>query len=713
MIAGLFLWKPAIAAGNEDQNQASSVKEEPAPLKKNASSQFRLDLNHLPGNLDKEFLEGGIDISKQAPQIVDSLRETVSSWPEEEQEEAEENIKLIDYNLKQYLKLIQSPPSPSQHLSLQKNAYSLPEMIELCHQKKQCNHCLCDLQDSLTYKEKKYGHIESLLGQTRKEYFQTEENSLQRAVLGLKIVSYWTYLVELNEEKHQLSKQQAQEEHAATSIDDSLAYAFDHLEVNPEDVLELNNQIQEAKDNWHKAHLNLETKQQHKLKKRLGTTEEKKHSTQELLQTELQEVSTHLSLISLEIQQAISDLLQPSKQTNLKELKRDIHEWKGVIADFDENVKKWTKGTLSQLQEAVEAFSVLEDEIEDKQKQILSKIASITQNNQIALIQLASEIDNSKFVLSLLDRKVASLTGNLESFPYILNDAFHWIVGKVTATLFVYNGVAITLWDITEFLLIIFIALWISRAILAGLTKIAQHRVGIRKSFIYRIHHLIHYAILTLGFVIGLSVIGFDLSNLLLIAGALGVGIGFGLQTIVNNFISGIIILFESKLRIGDYIEIDSGEKGEILEINFRSTVIRTNDGTDIILPNSHLLSDKVINWTLNDPFRRIHVPFSVAYGSDKDMVKKVVAEAAKALPYTLKEPAKSDPCVLMTKLGDNGLEFELLVWVDARASIRTKHTLSDYLLAIDTVLANNNLEVPFPQVDLRLKQGVGSAVLS
>src|SRR4029079_11650726 len=113
----------------------------------------------------------------------------------------------------------------------------------------------------------------------------------------------------------------------------------------------------------------------------------------------------------------------------------------------------------------------------------------------------------------------------------------------------------------------------------------------------------------------------------------------------------------ESQLRIGDYIELDTGQNGEVQEINFRSTIIRTNDGTDIILPNSHLISDRVINWTLNDPFRRIHVPFSVSYDSDKELVKKIVIAAAKELPYTLKAPAKADPTVYLTKLGDNGLE--------------------------------------------------------
>jgi potassium efflux system protein len=175
------------------------------------------------------------------------------------------------------------------------------------------------------------------------------------------------------------------------------------------------------------------------------------------------------------------------------------------------------------------------------------------------------------------------------------------------------------------------------------------------------------------------------------------------LQTIVNNFISGIIILFESYLRIGDVIELESGKRGEILEINFRSTTIRTVDGTDLLLPNSLLIDRGVTNWTLADPYRRLHAAFSTSYGVDKEFIAKIISEGAKEVASTIMMPVKPNPVVRLTKLGDYGLEFELIVWVDEGVNARSSSSLSDYLWMIDTVLAKNKIEIPSRQLDIHL----------
>ena len=128
---------------------------------------------------------------------------------------------------------------------------------------------------------------------------------------------------------------------------------------------------------------------------------------------------------------------------------------------------------------------------------------------------------------------------------------------------------------------------------------------------------MLHYIFLLLGLVIGLSTIGIDFSNPALMFGALGIGTGFGLQSMVSNFFSGIIILFEKNIKVGDFVKLESGVVGEVREINIRSTHITTNDNIDILVPNSEFVNGRVVNWTLDDAFRRIHVPFGVAYGSD------------------------------------------------------------------------------------------------
>ncbi len=269
--------------------------------------------------------------------------------------------------------------------------------------------------------------------------------------------------------------------------------------------------------------------------------------------------------------------------------------------------------------------------------------------------------------------------------------------------MFIVGKNPITLLNILEFVFIIIFTIWISKVLLTTLTRFAHRRKGIKKSLVYRVSRLIYYLLLAIGLVVALSAIGFDFSNFVLIAGALGVGIGFGLQSIFNNFISGIIILFESHLKVGDYIELDTGIKGEVREINVRSTVVTDNDGIDVLVPNSEIISNKVLNWTLKVPYRRFHIPFTVAYGTDKDLLAKLIVQAAKNIPHTLTKLGIPDPVVRLNKLGDYGMEFELVVWVTEKYTKRTRTTRSDYLWTIETTLAEHNITIPYPQLDLRV----------
>ncbi len=217
---------------------------------------------------------------------------------------------------------------------------------------------------------------------------------------------------------------------------------------------------------------------------------------------------------------------------------------------------------------------------------------------------------------------------------------------------------------------------------------------------------LSHYAIIILGLFIALSSIGLDFSNLALVAGALSVGIGFGLQSIVNNFVSGLIILFEHSLRVGDYIELDTGLTGTVKSINVRSTLINTNDNIDIVVPNSEFVTTRLTNWTLGERILRVRIPFGVAYGSDKELVKKAAMEAAAEVPYTLTHMKGREPDIWLVEFGDNSLNFLLLVWVNRQGARRPTRTRAAYLWALETKLNEYGIEIPFPQRDLHLRSG-------
>lgn len=259
--------------------------------------------------------------------------------------------------------------------------------------------------------------------------------------------------------------------------------------------------------------------------------------------------------------------------------------------------------------------------------------------------------------------------------------------------------------------LVSFLAAILLTFVIANLSQRAFKRLASRKGMmthtsIYVIGRIINYIILFVGFLIALLALGIKLTELALVASALGVGIGLGLQGLVNNFVSGLMILLEKSLKVGDFIELGNGLVGEVKEIQMRATLIRTNDNVDILIPNAELTTTMLTNWTLADNVRRFRIPFSVAYGTDKNLVKQAVLEAASNVEYTLDAEGKK-PQVWMTGFGDSSLNFTLGVWVQPERVKHPTSLMSDYLWAIDDSFRKYQIEIPFPQRDLHIRSDV------
>jgi len=212
------------------------------------------------------------------------------------------------------------------------------------------------------------------------------------------------------------------------------------------------------------------------------------------------------------------------------------------------------------------------------------------------------------------------------------------------------------------------------------------------------ITRLLHYALVFLGFLLALVALGLELTNLTILGGAFGIGVGFGLQAIVNNFASGLILLFERPIKTGDTIEL--GEQwGVIKKLGLRATIVQTYDNAEIVVPNSDLVSNQVTNWTLADRRVRIKIHVGVAYGSDVPLVMQTLTECAEKHALILQDPA---PQVLFMGFGDSSLDFELRVWVaDFGDRIIV---LSDLHQEIDRKFRQSNIEIPFPQRDLHVR---------
>lgn len=254
---------------------------------------------------------------------------------------------------------------------------------------------------------------------------------------------------------------------------------------------------------------------------------------------------------------------------------------------------------------------------------------------------------------------------------------------------------------------VVFVVAWlVVRSAKRALTRLSPMRAHFSRSQAYTLSRLVGYVVYTIAILVALSILGLSFEKMALVAGALSVGIGFGLQNIVNNFVSGIIILFEQSLRVGDFIELESGLIGEVREIKIRSTMIRTLGNEDILVPNSQFISSQVNNWTLDDDYRRMSVSFGVAYGTDPALVMTEVSKAAAEHADVIKEPDRL-PGVLFAGFGDSSLDFKLVVWIRGEMVKKPGLITSNLLLLIHQVLKEHAIEVPFPQRDLHIRSSV------
>jgi small-conductance mechanosensitive channel len=212
---------------------------------------------------------------------------------------------------------------------------------------------------------------------------------------------------------------------------------------------------------------------------------------------------------------------------------------------------------------------------------------------------------------------------------------------------------------------------------------------------------IVRYLLVVIGLIIIFQTTGIDLSAIGLLVGALGVGIGFGLQSITNNFISGLIILFERPIKVGDRIEIDD-LAGNIVEISARATTIITNDNIAVIVPNSDFINSRVINWSHNNKKVRLNFPVGVSYNEDPEKIRKLLTEVANANPGVLSSPK---PYILFEGFGDSSLDFNMLVWTTEYID-RPKILRSELYYEIFAKFKEHNVEIPFPQRDIHLKSG-------
>ncbi len=681
----------------EDMKEVAKAPEVAAPdavaLPSNWWDYFQADPKALESKLD-EYSQKLSDYQKGISEANQGMIDTL--------------IAKIRKNITIYRESLHPPKITSTAPSVFSDRYSVIDLIDVFEQRRLVANDLAQIEEDQTDKEQALDAAKNYQEKLKKDYAAISDRSEAKLILGLQIISYQLDSVIIQNQLTQTKQLIDAKIEDLKRRDAEVAYALKHLTSNEMQLSALSSEVSRAQAIWSTTKDALAQKEAEAGNVKPQGSDDATTARQQLLSQELTkfaiaEAAAHHRLVLMTAEYELSFLIYDSTAVDPTVIYERIVEQKDYLKQLKRQIQSWTESSKRQMERSGQALSLAANQGPSGQSETLR----LAQENLLNLQKLSNEIDVSRFLMDQIDSRIGE---NLGTRRKRLMEALTWfkdtsskIQGWFTTPLVYIGSSPVTAAGIIKFLIVVVIAIWLARTVSATLARVSAQRIGVRKSLIYRVNRLIYYTILIIGVILALATLGVDFSNFLLLAGAIGVGLGFGLQSIVNNFLSGIIILFESHLRVGDIIELENGSRGEIREINVRSTTIVTVDGVEILIPNSQLLNTRVGNWTLSDPFRRVHIPFTVAYGSNKEKVVQVVKEAAMELPFSLAKGVKEEPQVFLLRLGEYGMELELVVWVDEMSSTRTRYSVSEYLWKIEQTLTKNGIEIPRPRYDVRV----------
>jgi small-conductance mechanosensitive channel len=287
-------------------------------------------------------------------------------------------------------------------------------------------------------------------------------------------------------------------------------------------------------------------------------------------------------------------------------------------------------------------------------------------------------------------------------------NAIETLAGWIEKPLLTFGGKQISSLSLVAVIAFVIGVWWFASFLEKSVNRIAKRYRDEPWKFarIHMLNRLLRYAVWVIGTLVGLNYIGIDLTSIALLGSALAVGLGFGLQNIFSNFVSGIIILLERSLKVGDFVDLQSGVRGHVREIAMRYTRVTTNDSLDVLVPNSEFINGRVSNWTFDDSHRRMHISFGVAYGTPKELVREAGIEAAGNVDGIM-DADRMRSAVWLVGYGENAINYELIVWADRQLTTHPASTHAKLMWALDDALAKREIKMPFPQRDLHVRSGM------
>jgi small-conductance mechanosensitive channel len=510
---------------------------------------------------------------------------------------------------------------------------------------------------------------------SQKEYEQMFKHYLDESI---KKSNYYTQLLE-NQQNLRLMKHQIYHD-SKVDLTKQLFYAYYNKRINllKQQIRDINKHLLFYQKNFISS-----------LAKIVFNTKKNK-SLFERYNTSLTKLNEQENLIRLKV-----------KQSQLMNNEKNLEAFKAKIEQIKKEKYKYFR------QKLFVSFLLFSKSLQDKDTKTFnykkSMVRFIEEHNEA---QYRFVKDDLKALFRAMEKGILGRikTFEGESFEEIRIQLYNiWDIAN--KPLFFINKTPLSIFKLLIALLIFIIGFFIAKFYKHYIHNLASRSRSVTESTQTLLANLGHYFIFLITLFVVLNVLGIDLSSIALVAGALSVGIGFGLQNIISNFVSGIILMLERSVKIGDYIEIDENTRGRVTDIKMRSITVNTNSNIDITIPNQSLIENQVINWSMNDRIKRFEIPFGVAYGTSPQKVIEVILKAVENENCkNIFNSKERHTRVVMIGMGDSSVNFELFVWIAGKEIFYPKRTTSKFLIIIYDALYANGIEIPFPQQDIHIR---------
>jgi potassium efflux system protein len=668
------------------------------------------ELSSLEATWWSYFERPGDDAQTQADAFLAYIGEQIAGLQTPNQAAGQSLLDAISDNLSAYVAVSEEPESKAQALPEPAVNYSIDELLGLAAESRQAAASAAQEQLEVEREQRTLDGASRRRDLAFKDYVSAAAGD-ERLLAALRLILTRSAQAIANRRLKFLTQHYERATNYAEATAERVEFAAERLATTHEEagLFDLFKQVSQQEKVVEKSQEQLRAAELAATDLDLDTAHGR--SQQELQQQKRVDAEVSLALAEVALAEAQARRwwteLQLATLPDMTVLQDQALEWSELLRRIDQTAADWQRSTEDEL---LAVQTVARDDLDRASRRLLDQRLGTAQGTLNRIADLGADVADLSLISQVVDQAVAEYSGAFRSwFTGVSRDLKALslrVVGLGDVTLFTAGGTPVTGGDILRVMIILIVAFLLSRGIRHAIGRVSNRDSAGTQASLYTVGRLTHYTIIILAVIIALSTIGLDFGKLALIAGALSVGIGFGLQAIVSNFVSGLIILFEHSLRVGDYIELDTGLTGTVKSINVRSTLINTNDNIDIVVPNSEFVTTRLTNWTLGERILRVRIPFGVAYGSDKELVRKAAQEAAGEVSYTLTNMKGRDPEVWLVDFGESSLDFLLLVWVNRQGARRPTRTRAAYLWELESKLTEYGIEIPFPQRDLNLRGG-------